>query len=174
MLGNNGSRIASWIIGLLPTCRCQKLKTWLLRNVGGIEIGDGCEIWSGVKFSGSAIKIGNNCHFAEGDFIMGRAPAKIVIGNDVSFGPNVFMSVGTHDIGDAHRRSGKGRLYPIEIGDGTAISVNSIIMPSIKIGKGCFIGPGVVVSRDVPDNMMLGAQTPRQVPLPEEGISWEQ
>ena len=173
MFGNNGSRIASWLISFLPTSRCFDLKRLILRKIGGIDIGDGTCVWSGAKFCGSAIKIGKNCHIGTGTFIMGVSQAPVVIGDEVSFGPNVFLTVGTHDVGDAHRRSGRGRLYPIEIGDGTAISVNSIIMPNVKIGKGCFIGPGVVVSRNVPDNVMLGNSSPRQIPLPEEGISWE-
>ena len=174
MLGNNGSRLASWIIGFLPTSRCLGLKIWLLRHVGGIEIGDGCEIWSGAKFCGRYIKIGKNCHFGEGCYVRGARPdGAVTIGDNVSCGPGVFMTTGSHNIGDSHRRSGPGRHSPVEIGDGTGLSVRCMVMAGVRIGKGCIVGPGVVVSSDVPDNTMLGQHPPRSFSLPEDGIFWD-
>lgn len=174
MFGNNGSRLASWMIGFLPRSRCFGLKRWLLRAVGGIKVGDGTEIWSGVRFAGKYIEIGKNCHLGEECYISGLAPkAYVKIGDEVSFGPYVFATCGTHDIGDCRRRSGRGRLYPIEIGDGAAVSVRAIIMPNVKIGAGAFIGPGVVVSSDIKPNTMVSQGKLRSIPLPEEGISWE-
>jgi len=174
MFGNNGSRVASWLIGFLPMSRCFGLKRWLLRVIGGLQVADGVQIWSGAKFCGRFISIGKNCHIGEQCYFCGLSEkAYIKIGDEVSFGPNVFMTTGTHDVGDKTRRSGKGRSYPIEIGDGTAVSVNAIVMPGVKIGSGCFVGPGVVVSSNVKQNTMLSPAKARAIPLPEESISWE-
>ncbi len=39
----------------------------------------------------------------------------------------------------------------VEIGAYTFIGTGSVILPGIKIGKGCLIGAGTIVTRDVPD-----------------------
>lgn len=38
------------------------------------------------------------------------------------------------------------------IGANVRIGINSSIMPGIKIGKNCFVGPAVLLDRDLPDN----------------------
>ena len=173
MLGNNGSRIASWLISFLPVSRCHGLKRWLLRKIGGIEIGDGTCIWSGVRFVGRYIRIGKNCHFGEGCIISGLSPdAYITIGDEVSCGPQVFMTTGTHDVGDMNRRSGRGKQLPISIGSGTGLSVRCLIMAGVTVGRGCIIGSNVVVSMDVPDNTMLVPAVTKKMKLPEGGIDW--
>ena len=174
MFGNNGSRIASWLIKFMPTSRWCKLKIWLLRHIGGIEIGDGCEIWSGARFYGRFIKIGKNCHFGEGCYINGTRPdGQITIGDEVSCGPYVFMTTGAHHVGPATRRSGKGHHFPITIGNGCGFSVRSIVVAGTVVGEGCLVGPGVVVSGRVKANTMLFQQPPRKSSLPEEGIAWD-
>jgi acetyltransferase-like isoleucine patch superfamily enzyme len=40
---------------------------------------------------------------------------------------------------------------PVEIGDFTFIGVSAVILPGVKIGKGCIIGAGSIVNCDIPD-----------------------
>lgn len=174
MFGNNGSRLASWIIGFLPVSRCHAFKRWLLRTIGGISVGEGTRIWSGAKFSGRHIKIGKNCFISTGGRFMGFSEeASLTIGDNCGFGPGVYVSTGGHCIGPATCRGGALWMAPISIGDGSGVSINGIVLPGVSIGKGCLIGPGVVVSSDVKDNTLLGQQTPRRMKLPEESIEFE-
>lgn len=39
-------------------------------------------------------------------------------------------------MGDAERRAGKATSEGIEVGDGTWIGANAMIMPGVKIGEG--------------------------------------
>ena len=45
--------------------------------------------------------------------------------------------------------------YPV-IGDNVYIGYRSIIMPGVTIGNNCIIAAGSVVTKDVPDNSVVG------------------
>ena len=51
--------------------------------------------------------------------------------------------------------SGKNKLG-VMIGMHVRIGVNASIMPGIKIGKGSFVGSGVVLDRDLPEEVLYG------------------
>lgn len=171
MLGNSGSRIASWIIGFLPVSRWHGLKRWLLRNLGGLEIGDGVCIWSGARFSGRYIRVGKNCHIGEGCCLSGlTADAWLEIGDEVSFGPHVFATTGAHYVGPSSRRSGEGRFLPIKVGDGTAVCVNATIMAGTTIGAGSVIMPGCVVGGKIAPNTMVSCGKVQKFLMPETSM----
>lgn len=101
----------------------------------GIDIGEGCEIYSKVSFGSEPylIKIGNNVRITDG--------CKFI----------------THDGGIWVLRNLKllenGDLFgKITIGNNVHIGMNSIIMPNVKIGNNCVIGCGSIVTKDIPDN----------------------
>ena len=170
MFGNNGSRLASWIISFMPVSRWHGLKCFLLRRIGGIKIGKGTEVFSGCWFCGRYIQIGEKCFIGQGvRLIATNDEAPLIIGNNVTFGPNVYASTGAHHLGDASRRSGPGWSRSIVIGDGTAVSVNAIISAGTKIGRGCQIGSGVVAAGKIKDNVMLVQAPPCKVLLGESG-----
>ena len=171
MFGNNGSRIASWLIGFLPMSRCHGLKCWLLRSLGGLEVGCGTCIWSGARFSGRYIKIGANCHFGEGTFVGAFSPeGQVTIGDNVTFGPSCFVSSGTHTLGPSSRRAGNGAHRAISIADGTEVCVRAVISAGTIIGRGCVIGPNVVASGVIKDNVMLMTSQPVKMPMPVGGM----
>jgi acetyltransferase EpsM len=39
----------------------------------------------------------------------------------------------------------------VEIGDGTYVGMGATVLDNISIGKGCTIGAGSVVTKDLPD-----------------------
>lgn len=150
MFGNNGSRLASWVIGFLPATRCQGLKRFLLRKIGGIQIGDRTTIVSGARFNGQYIKIGSDCHIGRGCVIYGLSPkAWITIGDWVSMGPEVFMTTGGHELAGGGTHRSNGVQLPITIGNNVGLAVRCIIMCGVTIGDDCHISPGVVISRNL-------------------------
>ena len=44
----------------------------------------------------------------------------------------------------------------VEIGNDVWIGARVIILPGVKIGNGCVIGAGAVVTKDVPDYCVVG------------------
>lgn len=51
--------------------------------------------------------------------------------------------------------SGRKKLGAI-IGDNVKIGINVSLMPGVKIGSGCYIGAGVIVDRDLEENIFYG------------------
>ena len=77
--------------------------------------------------------------------------AIISIGNNVSFGPSVSIFAATHQTDVQTRHDGIGYGGSVTIGDDCWIGGNTTILPYVTIGRGCMIGAGSVVTRDVPE-----------------------
>lgn len=84
--------------------------------------------------------------------------AKVTIGNNVLFGPNVCISTSAHPIHAAYRQNPCMCTFakPVTIGDNCWIGANSVICPGVTIGNNVVIGAGSVVVRDIPDGSLAG------------------
>ena len=137
-----------------------------LADVADCSIGEKTRIWQFVVVLSGA-KIGSDCNICshvlvEGDVVIGnRVTVKsgvqlwngIRIGNDVFIGPNVTFT------NDKYPRS---KVYPDHfletiVEDGASIGAGSVVLPSIKIGKGSMVAAGSVVTKDVlPRSLVMG------------------
>lgn len=88
---------------------------------------------------------------------------KIIIGDNVMFGPNCSIVTPVHPMDYANRnfkKDEKGNLYnlefakPVTIGNNCWIASNVVIIGGVTIGNGCVIGAGSVVTKDIPDNSL--------------------
>jgi maltose O-acetyltransferase len=79
---------------------------------------------------------------------------KITIGSNVFFGPNVQVYTATHPL-DAIERRTVEFSKPVTIGNDCWIGGGSIILPGVTIGSGVTIGAGSVVTKNVPDNVLV-------------------
>ncbi|KAK3177513.1 hypothetical protein K4F52_009710 [Lecanicillium sp. MT-2017a] len=95
----------------------------------------------------------------------------VTIGNRVMFGPFVSIFAATHEVGVQSRRDGVEYASSVAIGDDCWIGGNVTIMPGVRIGKGCTIGAGSVVTKSIPDfSVAIGspARVVKQVdPVPD-------
>jgi len=73
---------------------------------------------------------------------------RIILGNDVYIAPNVCFFASGHNTNDLSQIIGG----PITIGDHVWIGGNSIVLSAVKIGSGCVIGAGSVVTKSIPPN----------------------
>lgn len=71
----------------------------------------------------------------------------ITIGNKVMIGPNVTIITQTHNVAAGSRCM---FALPVTIEDDCWIGAGSTILPGVTLGKGCNIGAGAVVARNVP------------------------
>ncbi|EPE00514.1 sugar O-acetyltransferase [Capnocytophaga sp. oral taxon 336] len=99
---------------------------------------------------GYNISIGKN-FFANFHCVMLDA-AKIVIGNNVLFAPNVSLFTATHPLEVTQRVQGLEYAHPITIGDNVWIGGNVVINPGVTIGNNVVIGSGSVVTKDIPSD----------------------
>lgn len=94
-------------------------------------------------FIGNNVEINYDCCFLD--------IARITIGNNVFFGPNVHLYTVNHPLDPTERRKGVEIPKAITIGDDCWIGGCVVVCPGVTIGKGVTIGAGSVVTKDIPD-----------------------
>jgi maltose O-acetyltransferase len=116
---------------------------------------------------GYNIEVGEN-FFANYNLVI-LDVGKVVIGDNVQFGPNVSITTAGHPLHPDSRNSGYEYGIPITIGHNVWLGSNVVINPGVTIGNNCVIGSGSVVTKDIPDNM-VAAGVPCKVlrPITEE------
>ena len=134
-----------------------------------ITLGDGCilrhRVWLAPIRDGAQIDIGKQTHISR-DTIISSAYS-IEIGDEVTIGPRVSIYDYDHCFEDRERsvmaQGEKGA--PVIIGDFVWIGVNSVILSGVKIGKGAIISAGSVVTKDVPENTIVGGIPAKNIGL---------
>ena len=80
--------------------------------------------------------------------------AKVTIGDNVFFAPNVGLYTAGHPIHYEIRNTGMEYAFPITIGDNVWLGGGVIVTPGIAIGDNAVIGAGSVVTKDIPANVV--------------------
>ena len=89
--------------------------------------------------------------------------AKIVIGDDVQFGPNVQLLTPTHPPDAKLRRAKWEAAKSITIGDNAWLGGGAIILAGVSIGENAIVGAGAVVTKDAPSNSLAVGNPARVV-----------
>jgi acetyltransferase-like isoleucine patch superfamily enzyme len=122
---------------------------------GIITIGKGNVIQTGFRFGfKDVVVIGDNCQINENTYIQSAK-----IGNDVLIAQNVAILAVTHKFDSREipiKRQGSTKPAPVIIDDDVWIGRNVVVMPGLTLGKGCIIGTGAVVTKDVPPYAIVG------------------
>lgn len=136
-----------------------------------LTIGNDCVIKSNVKIKAKHIKIDDGCIISEScyvtggdDFLIGKktfigkkvrinVSRKVCIGEDVGIGENSV--IWTHGYFPPADEGYPITYAPVNIGDGSWISTNIIILPGVTVGKGVIIGAGSVVTKNVEDDSLI-------------------
>jgi maltose O-acetyltransferase len=129
-----------------------KRKRNLLRSLG-FEIGEGTKIVGPIYCTGT-LTIGKNCWIGKNLRINGNGT--VCIGDNCDLGPEITFQTGGHEIGPPERRAGKGLTFHQTVGNGTWIGGRSTILNNTHIGNGCSIAGCACVTKDVPDNTLVG------------------
>lgn len=85
------------------------------------------------------------CHF-DGN-------AEIRVGAGAQIGMWSVLATATHEISDQWtRRAGRDQAEPIVVGSGTWIGARTTVLPGVKIGNGCVVGAGSLITRSCDAN----------------------
>lgn len=131
----------------------------LIQQIVG-KLGTGCFFQGPVFFHyGTHCEIGDRL-FCNYNFTV-QDDAKVTIGNDCNFGPNVTIVTPIHPMIASERRmmrneEGKPTRFcyakPVHIGNDVWLGANVVVCSGVTIGDGCVIGAGSVVTKDIPAN----------------------
>lgn len=94
---------------------------------------------------GREVFINSGCHFQD--------QGGIYIGDHALIGHNVVLATIDHDLNPFDRHN---HYAPIHIGNRVWIGSNAVITKGVHIGDGAVIAAGAVVTRDVPENTIVG------------------
>jgi acetyltransferase-like isoleucine patch superfamily enzyme len=134
-----------------------------VRRCSQIAIGDnnaftqGCWLWpEDTDFNGIRIRIGNSNYFNRN--LMIDACSSVEIGDRNMFGPDVYITDSDHQFG---RGFGPGELPmnrgTVVIGNRCWIGAKAVILKGAKLGDGCVVAAGAVVTRPVePGEVVAG------------------
>ena len=119
--------------------------------------GKACYFQGPVQFNyGCHTFIGEN--FFANFNLMVMDDARVWIGDNVCFGPNVSLMATNHPLPAQERTGldGEGRTTmaefarEIHIGSGVWLACNVVVLDGVTIGDGAVIGAGSVVTKDIP------------------------
>ena len=126
---------------------------YLKEILGGV----GERVWIAKTFCcdcGKNIYIGNDF---TGNFNLTILDIReVYIGNHVMIGPNTLITTVGHPLSPKARRGYMAKAEPVRIGNDVWIGGNVTILPGINIGNNVVIAAGAVVTKDVPDNSLVG------------------
>jgi len=146
----------------------------------GAKIGKGTKIWQNSVVLADA-QIGENCNIGHNCFLesgtkLGRGvklKSNIDIWSLITLEDYVFVgpsAVFTNDINPRAKYPKKefpqyGKWLPTLVKEGTSIGANATILCGITIGRWAMIGAGAVVTKDVPDYVIVAG-------VPARIIGW--
>lgn len=81
---------------------------------------------------------------------------EVYIGNHVMIGPNTLITTVGHPLSPKKRRGYMAHAEPVRIGDDVWIGGNVTILAGVTIGNNVVVAAGAVVTKDVPDNSLVG------------------
>lgn len=95
---------------------------------------------------------------------------EVYIGNNVMIGPNTLITTVGHPLSPKRRRQYHAFAQPVRIGNDVWIGGNVTILPGVTIGNNVVVAAGAVVTKDVPDNTLVGGVPARKIKEIEDDI----
>ncbi|GAB5415571.1 MAG: gamma carbonic anhydrase family protein [Congregibacter sp.] len=122
--------------------------------IGRVTLHAGASVWFSCVLRGDVedIVVGAGSNIQDGTVIHADPGCPAVIGEGVTVGHNAM-------------------IHGCEIGDGTLVGINAVVLNGAKIGKRCLIGANALVTEgmEIPDgSMVLGSPAKIKRSLSEE------
>lgn len=158
-----------------------RLRTSYFSKTKKIKFGKNCVVKKNVEFTktnNAICEFGNNVYLLDYVFIQLTMPEpKLIVGNDVVFGRNTiiaskklikigdyvrigpFVQIIDHDHSYAKDRlimNQEAKIEEIVINEDVWIGSGAKILKGVVIGEGAVIGANAVVTKDIPENAIVG------------------
>ena len=110
------------------------------------QIGDDVSVGTGTVVE-HHVRIGRGVRIHSQAFV----PEFSVLEDECWLGPNVVLTNAKYPRSKRAKENLRGPM----IGKGAKIGANSTLLPGVRIGEGALVGAGSVVTRDVPDGVVV-------------------
>jgi len=145
------------------------------RLIYGLESGRGAKVYGNVRFritdegsarlgenvvierfseitcKGGSLYVGDNSFIGQGSIIV--AKRQITIGSDCLIANNVSIRDQNHSFGVGILTRNAGfTVKPVEIGRNVWLGSGVVVLPGVRIGDGCVVGAGSIVTKSLPPN----------------------
>ncbi|MBR6620040.1 MAG: acyltransferase [Clostridia bacterium] len=138
----------------------RKIKS-IIKSFLGVDRGPNLQ-----ELKAMGMKVGENFIFDAGSTRFDSSHCWLIeIGNDVTFGPQVYLLA--HDA-STKKELGYTKIGRVVIQDKTFIGANTIIMPGVTVGKGSIVGTGSIVTHDVPAGCVYAGNPAKFICTTEE------
>lgn len=138
----------------------------LLAEIFG-HVGNGFYVENGFFCDyGKLISVGDMFYANAGLVVLDSCP--VTIGDRVMIGPQVGIYTATHPLDHRLRAQGQEYAKPITIGSDVWIGGHCVINPGVTIGSRVVVASGSVVTKDVPDGVVVGGNPARILKRLEE------
>lgn len=85
----------------------------------------------------------------------------VTFGDHVYIGPNCSFFTASHPLDAELRNANYQYAHPIHVGNNVWFGGNVTVLPGVTIGNNVTVGAGAVVTRDVPDNVVVAGNPAR-------------
>lgn len=131
-----------------------------------VKMGKRCvlesDVWVDIAVEEGKLEMGDHVFVGRGAHFLITDSVKV--GSHVLIGDGVIISDHRHkNIAGAYIDEQGCESAPIVIGNDVLICVRAIILQGVTIGDGAIIGPGVVVTMDVPAGAVVGSAPGRVI-----------
>ncbi|WP_369902265.1 maltose acetyltransferase domain-containing protein [Bacillus manliponensis] len=137
------------------TCETkQEERTVILKKLFG-STGENIYMESSFRCDyGYNIHVGENFYANFDCVILDVCP--VHIGNNCMLAPGVHIYTAAHPLNAVERVSGAEFGKSVKIGNNVWIGGRAVINPGVTIGNNVVVASGAVVTKDVPDNVVVG------------------
>jgi maltose O-acetyltransferase len=139
-----------------------------LQSVLRIKMGRKCAVHMGCFFTGRYIAIGGNTVINRNCFLDGRVG--IEIGSNVSLSPETCVISLDHDPSSPDFAT-KGEK--VVLSDYVWTGMRAIILPGVRLGKGCVAGAGAVVTKSFDDFTVVAGSPAKKIGQRNPNLSYE-
>ena len=148
--------VCNHVVAKIPS---HTLRLAFYRWVMGFEISKGTAIFLGAQFHAArGLKVGvfsvvnQDCRL--------DTRGKIEIGDCTSISPETAILTADHN---TQSKAFHGRIRPVVIGNQVWIGTRATILPGVKIGDGAVVAAGAVVTKDVPNFVIVAGIPAKQI-----------